>query len=304
MAWFLNFKPVGQYKPLSQFYLETISSWLFNGSGATYWMLVFLLFFIVITGRYLLVAGIFYTVFFIWHRQKWHQRKLIQRAYPAGQLRKEIGWSTISSVIFALAGTITWWLWQSGNTRVYLDPATYGWWYLPLSLMISMFIQETYYYWLHRLMHHRAVFSLVHKVHHDSVTTSPFTAFSFHPLESIIQAVVLPVILVVLPLHPVVIVIQLLLMSLTSVINHLNIDIFPDSRVKESLGKFMIGATHHSVHHTHAKRNFGLYFTFWDKLLKTEGHYVQKHANDKNRHVDKAAHSQHGLQHSIMERKG
>lgn len=249
--------------------MSTFFHWLVNGSGLLYWITICALFFIAITGRYLLVAGLFYVVFYVWQPERWKERKLSVKSYPAGQLKKEIKWSTLSSSIFALAGAVAWWLWQSGNTLVYTDITIYGWWYLPLSLLVSMFIQETYYYWLHRLMHHKAIFSIVHKVHHNSMTTSPFTAFSFHPLESVIQAVVLLVIPMVLPLHPLVILTQLAFMSFTSVINHLNIDIFPNNGAKKAISQIMIGATHHSLHHRRHQKNFGLYFTFWDKLLNT-----------------------------------
>lgn len=235
-----------------------------------YLIMAFLLFFVVIIGRYLLIAGLFYSIFYLWYPDKWKKKKIVTRPYKPGQLRDEIGWSTLTSIIFALAGVITIWLWQHGHTRVYTDTARYGWWYLPVSLLLSMLVHETYYYWLHRLMHHPSVFRLVHKVHHDSNTTSPFTAFSFHPLEGLIQAIILPLTLVVLPMHPYVILVQLTLMTFSSVINHLNIEIFPDNFYKHTVGKWMIGATHHSLHHKQFKYNFGLYFTFWDKINHTE----------------------------------
>jgi sterol desaturase/sphingolipid hydroxylase (fatty acid hydroxylase superfamily) len=28
--------------------------------------------------------------------------------------------------------------------------------------------------------------------------------------------------------------------------------------------------THHDLHHAHAGTNFGLYFTFWDRIMGTE----------------------------------
>ncbi len=59
-------------------------------------------------------------------------------------------------------------------------------------------------------------------------------------------------------------------MTLSSVINHLNIEIYPKNFNKSSIGKWLIGATHHSLHHKQFKYNFGLYFTFWDKIKKTE----------------------------------
>ncbi|MEO6314092.1 MAG: sterol desaturase family protein [Chitinophagaceae bacterium] len=195
-------------------------------------------------------------------------------------MKKEIYWSTISSIIFAFAGILTLWLWQSGKTKIYYNIAAFGAWYLPCSLLLSMLLQETYYYWLHRLMHHPALFSKVHKIHHDSHTTSPFTAFSFHPIESVIQAIALPAVLLLLPLHPIVIPTQLVLMSFTSVINHLNIDIYREIAAKNYIGKWVIGATHHSHHHKQHRYNFGLYFTIWDKLIKTECPVKQPLAGD------------------------
>ena len=227
------------------------------------------LFFLVITGRYFLVAGLFYLFFYRWFPELWKKRKLNQKSYKKGQLRREINWSLITSVIFAVSGAATVVLWQRGYTKVYNSLPQYGWWYLPVSLFIFMLLHETYYYWLHRWMHLPTIFKVVHKVHHDSNITSPFTAFSFHPLEGLIQAIFMPLVLMVLPMHYYIIVIQLILMTFSSVINHLDIEIYPASFLKYP-GKWFIGATHHSLHHRQFKYNYGLYFTFWDVIKKTE----------------------------------
>src|SRR5439155_24508149 len=134
-----------------------------------------------------------------------------------------------------------------GFTRIYLSITDYPLWYLPLSLIIAMGIHETYYYWLHRWMHRPRIFSVIHKVHHDSNITSPWTAFSFHPLEGLLQAIFLPLLLIVLPMHVYVLLIQLTIMTFSSVINHLDIEIYPKYFHKHFLGRWLIGATHHSL---------------------------------------------------------
>jgi Delta7-sterol 5-desaturase len=235
-----------------------------------YWLIAFVVFFIVITGRYLLIAGLFYAIFYSWFPALWKERKLTNRLYKPGQLKKEISWSIVSAAIFSVFGVLSLWLWESGYTKIYGDIAQYGAWWLPVSLVLAMLFQETYYYWSHRLMHHPLLFSVVHKIHHDSYTTSPFTAFSFHPFECLLQAIALPLLLLVLPLHPVILLVLLTFMTFTSVINHLNIEIYPRAYAAHPVGKWLIGATHHARHHTLYRYNFGLYFTFWDKLLKTE----------------------------------
>ncbi|WP_242692002.1 sterol desaturase family protein [Aridibaculum aurantiacum] len=231
---------------------------------------VTLLFMLVVIGRYFLIAGLFHLWFYVWNKEKWHSRNLGKKAVNRKQFLAEIRWSMITSFIFAIAGAFTALLWQNGHTKIYTDVAAFGWWYLPVSLLASMIIHETYYYWLHRWMHRPKVFKLLHKVHHDSNTTSAWTAFSFHPLEGLLQSLILPLIILVLPMHVYVLLLQLTIMTFSSVINHLEIEVYPQGFSRHWLGRWLIGATHHSLHHKQFRYNYGLYFTFWDKLKDTE----------------------------------
>jgi Delta7-sterol 5-desaturase len=226
--------------------------------------------FLIVAGRYFLIAGIFHVWFYVFKKERWQKRRLGKKDLDKNQFFTEVKWSIITSMLFALAGAFTTVLWQKGYTRLYMDVNQYPLWYLPLTLLVSMVIHETYYYWLHRWMHRPKVFKLLHKVHHDSNTTSPWTAFSFHPLEGLLQAIVLPLTIMFIPMHVYVLLTQLTLMTFSSVVNHLEIEIYPANFHKHVLGKWMIGATHHSLHHKQFKYNFGLYFTFWDKWKRTE----------------------------------
>ncbi len=234
-----------------------------------------LIFFFAILFRYFVAAGIFYYYYYVWNSARFSEKRLSTRKLRKGQLKKEIIWSTKSSAIFAFAGAVTYWLWQKGWTAVYLDVQEFGYWYLPASLLIILLIHETYYYWVHRWMHHPRVFRVVHKVHHDSFTPTPWTAFSFHPWESFIEALILPLILLVVPVHLYVLGFYLLLMTVSSVVNHLGIEIYPESFQKSWFGRQFIGATHHHYHHEEFKTNYGLYFTFWDKLMGTESEKME-----------------------------
>src|SRR5215203_5438728 len=64
-------------------------------------------------------------------------------------------------------------------------------------------------------------------------------------------------------------------------VNHLDIEIYPKKFHKHFAGKWLIGATHHSLHHKQFKYNFGLYFTFWDKWKKTESPLYDKLFEEK-----------------------
>ncbi|MGY5849091.1 sterol desaturase family protein [Salegentibacter sp. F14] len=236
----------------------------------TLFLFYLVIFFFAILLRYFLAAGIFYYYYYVWNFEKFNAKKLSRRKFKKGQVKKEIIWSIKASLIFAFAGTLTFWLWTKDLTAIYLDPEKYGYWYLGVSLVLVLLIHETYYYWVHRWMHHPSIYKSVHKVHHDSLTPTPWTAFSFHPWESFLEAIILPLILLIVPVNIYVLVFYLLLMTISSVINHLDIEIYPKTFQKTWLGKLLIGATHHHFHHAEFNTNYGLYFTFWDKLMGTE----------------------------------
>lgn len=226
--------------------------------------------FLGVFGRYVGIAFLFDFLFNRAFKEKFASREVQTRPRHPKQTFLEIGWSLVTSLFFAVAGTLMVIAWQKGYTRVYTEWDRYPAIWFVLSIMIVLFLHETYYYWLHRWMHHPKVYKYVHKVHHDSITTSAWTSFSFHPTESTLQAIFIPVIICILPLHYIAIGIILLTMTTTSVINHLNTELYPRDFNRNWFGKWWIGATHHSLHHSQFRYNYGLYFTFWDRWMNTE----------------------------------
>jgi len=240
-----------------------------------------LIVFAVVVGRYFLISGVFYLAFYVWQKEKWKPRKVSQRTYPPQQFRKEIIRSTLTSILFGLSGALLLLMWQKGVARIYEDIHAYPLWWMPVSLAIALVLQETYYYWLHRWMHHPSVYRVVHQWHHDSQIASPWTAFSFHPIEGLIQAIFLPLILLFLPMNVWVLVAMLLIMSFSSVINHLDIEIYPEWFARVPLLRTLIGATHHALHHKQFRYNYGLYFTWWDKWQRTESPFYDALFHEK-----------------------
>lgn len=226
--------------------------------------------FVIIFLRYVLVSLIFQFVFKVLLKDRYQSRVINDGLRKPNQGRKEILWSAFTSFVFTLSFLGMVWLYQNGKTAIYTDFSAYAWWYLPLSLLAAMVIHETYYYFLHRWMHRPKVFRLFHYVHHDSIVTSAWTAFSFHPVESVLQALIIPIVIMVIPLHVGVVLFLLILMTVTATINHLHIEIYPKGFAKNWFGKWWIGSSHHSLHHSKYRVNYGLYFTFMDRLFGTE----------------------------------
>ena len=107
----------------------------------------------------------------------------------------------VSSLIYAFPGAVVIEAWKNGGTALYSDLSAYGYWYVPVSVFLYLFLHDTFFYWTHRLMHHPRLFATMHKTHHMSNNPTPWAAFSFHPWESILTAFFLPLLVFVIPLH-------------------------------------------------------------------------------------------------------
>ena len=51
---------------------------------------------------------------------------------------------------------------------------------------------------------------------------------------------------------------------------HAGYEFYPRHFIKTWYGKWQTTATHHNMHHKYFNGNYGLYFSFWDKWMKTE----------------------------------
>ena len=257
-------------KPFEFLYLDYTDPSIFGS--------VFAVILILFIFRYFLVSWLYNFIFRRGKASDDH-RILVKQGIRREQLFREIRWAMISSVIFALitVGMII--AWQAGVIHIYTDWSEWPLWYIPVSIIAILFLHEAYYYWLHRWMHLPGVYRHVHKVHHDSVHTSVYTAFSFHPVESLLQAIFLPLVLMIVPVHLVVFIAILVFMTISATINHAGVEVYPAGRIGRWMGKWLVGSTHHHVHHTRFRYNFGLYFTFWDKWMNTENHDFEEEYN-------------------------
>ena len=163
-------------------------------------------------------------------------------------------------------------MWKAGGTELYSGPVTSlsGWGYVVLSAFAYLLVQDTWFYWTHRLMHHKKLYQLTHAGHHKSVQPTPWASFSFDPLEAASSAWLLPFMALFVPLHVGVALALLMIMTVNSVFNHAGWEVYPDKWVKGWFGKIFITAAHHNLHHTAFKGNYGLYFRFWDYLARTD----------------------------------
>lgn len=219
--------------------------------------------------RYTLVAGGLFVLFYLLKPRRWAHRKIQWRMPIAKDIRRDIGYSIGTILIFGGYGILVHLLRQQGLTRMYEDIGEYGWWYLPISVVLMLFLHDTYFYWTHRLMHHPRLFGLFHRVHHLSHNPSPWTTFAFHPLEALVEGGIILLGVMVVPLHALGIFLFVTISLLISVLGHLGYEIYPKTYHRHFLGSWQNTSTHHNMHHQYGRHNYGLYFNFWDRWMGT-----------------------------------
>jgi sterol desaturase/sphingolipid hydroxylase (fatty acid hydroxylase superfamily) len=187
------------------------------------------------------------------------------------QIHTEIGWSLASAAIYGVPAGVVAWGWQNrGWTRIYTDAGDWPFWYLPVSVLLTLVAHDAWFYWTHRLMHRPALFRVAHAVHHASRPPTAWAAMSFHPVEAITGAVVIPALVFLIPIHVGALGLVLATMTVMGVTNHMGWEIFPRFLHSGPLGAWLITASHHQRHHQFYGCNYGLYFRFWDRLCGTD----------------------------------
>lgn len=218
---------------------------------------------------YVVVAASFYWVFYIWKADAYKSYKIQQAEASPAQLRKELLFGITSLVIFTGMGYVIYLLFHSGHTFIYFDIYEYGIFYFVLSVVLMMIFHDMYFYWTHRLLHLPGWYQKIHFVHHQSVNPSPFTSLSFHPVEAIIQAAILPLIVIIIPAHPFSIFIFLIFMVYKNVRGHAGYE-FTSSTERQKKRKWLLSySIDHNQHHLYGRGNYGLYFNLWDRLMHT-----------------------------------
>jgi lathosterol oxidase len=219
--------------------------------------------------RYVFFAGLTYSIFYVWKKNNWIQRK-IQTSFPsAAHIKREVTYSLISFLIFGLIGTGIYLMQVAGITKIYTDFREHSIGYFIFSVVVFIAAHDLYFYITHRLMHHKLLYKHVHRIHHLSTNPTPWAAFAFHPLEAVVEIGILPVMVLIMPLHPLAIIAWILYMTLMNVIGHSGFEMFPKGFTTNSLTSWYNTSTHHNMHHKFVLCNYGLYFNIWDKLFKT-----------------------------------
>jgi Delta7-sterol 5-desaturase len=221
-----------------------------------------------ITFRYFIIAGITFLLFYFILKIPFQNRRIQTKFPKSTDYGRDILYSLFTVLVFATMATIVFWG-VFPYTNMYRDISEYGMVYYWLTIILMFFIHDTYFYWMHRLMHSPKLFKYVHLIHHKSTNPSPWTSYAFHPFEAVIEAGIIPLIAFTLPVHPSALVLFLLMQFIYNVYGHLGYELFPKNFHKSWIGRWINTGTAHNLHHKHFTGNYGLYFLIWDRALGT-----------------------------------
>lgn len=142
-------------------------------------------------------------------------------------------------------------------------------------------VEDTWHYFLHRLLHHRRIYKYIHKVHHEFTAPFGMQAEYAHPAETLILGAGFFIGILLFCNH------VFFLWAWVSFRLLETIDVHSGYEIPLNplhLIPFYGGTRFHDFHHMNFVGNYSSTFTWWDKLLKTDNQYnkyMQKQGDKK-----------------------
>ena len=172
--------------------------------------------------RYFLIAGIAFLIFYIFFPNQFFKAKIQANIAPNAAFFREIKYSLLSGFITAFIIALILKSDLKNSSLIYDQINEYPIYWIFVSYFLAILFHDTWFYWTHRLMHHPKLYKYVHKVHHQSTDPSPFAAFSFHPLEALVEAGAYIIFSFLFPVHLMALIGGQLLQMLLNVIAQLS----------------------------------------------------------------------------------
>lgn len=220
--------------------------------------------------RYFVFAGAAFLIVYKLFSNQFSNNKIQTRLAKNNDFLREIKHSIFSTLIFGVIGFGFIYSSFGSYSQIYTTISDFPLWWLPVSVFLILTIQDTYFYWMHKAIHSPKLFKRIHRIHHQSTNPSPWAAYSFHFVEAILEAIIIPITIFIIPAHPLAILAVTFISFWFSVYGHLGFEIMPKWFRNSFLFEIMSTSVYHNLHHEKFKGNYGLYFRFWDRIMNTE----------------------------------
>lgn len=214
---------------------------------------------------YLLPAAVFHWVF----RNAPPESRIQRRGPRPGQIRREVRRSLLCVALFALYGLGLLHAYREGWTALEPDWGALPLWWQPLAFLVAVAAHDTWFYWVHRLMHTKALFRWVHAEHHPSVQPTPWSILSFDLAETVPQFLFFALLAFLVPMHPAVFWLYFAFDGFVNALGHCGHEVVPERQRDLPVLRWTNAVTHHDLHHARFDCNYAQYFNVWDRLCGT-----------------------------------
>jgi sterol desaturase/sphingolipid hydroxylase (fatty acid hydroxylase superfamily) len=202
-------------------------------------------------------------------------KKLALRKVPTprpsdrAQMLHEVKYSLSTLAFGTLGVVVVSWLSEHGYAHLSNNASDFTPLQLGATFLGLLLLNDLWFYGFHRLLHTPWAFKHIHSVHHRSVEVTPFSSYSFHPIEGLLLGGWIYPVAVLVPIYlPLLGALQGIGL-LNNVMSHLGYELWPKWLLRVPGLRWLNSATFHSMHHTRVNGNYGLMLRVWDRLLGT-----------------------------------
>ena len=219
--------------------------------------------------RYFVAAGLVAMIVWLLMRTSIKTRKIQKRKAKPGEIVRELLQSMRSCIVYI--GVTVAIVWGINMDLLQNVGASFGWKQDIAVVVVMILAHDAYFYWAHRAMHHPILFKRFHLAHHRSITPTPFAAYSFSVGEASVMGLFVLIWQIFIPTPGLVLLSFLIFQITRNAMGHAGFELMPRWWMSTPLTRWINTTTHHDLHHAGSfHHNYGLYFTFWDKLMGTE----------------------------------
>jgi sterol desaturase/sphingolipid hydroxylase (fatty acid hydroxylase superfamily) len=220
-----------------------------------------------------LVLGLVFFAWTEWRKprvstqpDKWPRWQTNLALYVLGAVFMALAFDPLSGYAIGLGGTLGW-----GG----LAATTWPTW---VKLVIGLLVIDVLQYALHVASHYVPWWWRLHKIHHSDTSMDASTAIRHHPLETMLNAFVLVVLLAAGGVPVYAIFLYAALQQVHALFCHANLAL-PET-VDRSLRWYVVTPDMHAIHHSirmdEGNSNFAMVFPWWDHIFRTYCHRPQQ----------------------------
>ena len=184
------------------------------------------------------------------------------RPLKPDQLGREWRQSFHSILVFGLGMIVPWGLLQLGWAHLTPDASAGR---IALEIAVLLIWNDVHFWINHRLLHTRKLVRY-HGDHHRSVVTTPWSTYSFHPIEALMLGNIILLPMVVHDFYFWSLASVPVLSLILNLIGHSNYDFFP----KVSDTHPLAASRRHYLHHSRPAGNYGFALPFMDQIMGTK----------------------------------